>query len=140
MGLVAPALQAVLALVFLGFDYSFGLFLLAAAFYGSFVVVAMSAPQGAAAVFFAIVLVLLDGLLFLSTLFGLDKSPPSQSGLFQLQAWGPLLVLVAGGLRWVGSYAWLCQMKLPPAAEAATPASDDTPAPGGATTIHSKRL
>ena len=90
--------------------------------------------------FFAIVLVLLDGLLFLSTLFGLDKSPPSQSGLFQLQAWGPLLVLVAGGLRWVGSYAWLCQMKLPPAAEAATPASDDTPAPGGATTIHSKRL
>jgi len=121
-----------------------------------------------AAVFFAIVLVLLDGelvvasglhshqiwvaffsrcravlragLLFLSTLFGLDKSPPSQSGLFQLQAWGPLLVLVAGGLRWVGSYAWLCQMKLPPAAEAATPASDDTPAAGGATTIHSKRL
>ncbi len=47
MGLVAPALQAVLALVFLGFDYSFGLFLLAAAFYGSFVVVAMSAPQWA---------------------------------------------------------------------------------------------
>ena len=47
VGLVAPALQAVLALVFLGFDYSFGLFLLAAAFYGSFVVVAMSAPQWA---------------------------------------------------------------------------------------------
>jgi len=50
------------------------------------VVVALKAPQWAAAVFFAMEMVFIDGLLFWSTLIGLQWSLPAQ------------LVLIAAGL------------------------------------------
>ena len=45
IGLISPSLQLALVLVFVGFDYSFGLFLLSVAFYLSFMVVAMTTRE-----------------------------------------------------------------------------------------------
>ena len=51
--------------------------------------------------FFAMQLVFADSLLFWSALFGLQWSLPAQ------------LVLLAAGLRAVGSFSWLVQMRPP---------------------------
>lgn len=78
VGLVSPSMQLGLALVFLGFDYSFGLSLLSASFYMAFLVVALKSSQWAASMFFAMEIVFVDGLLFWSALIGLQWSLPAQ--------------------------------------------------------------
>ena len=52
-----------------------------------------------ASIYFAMQIVFADGLLFWSALIGLQWSLPAQ------------LVLLAAGMRWVGSFGWLTQVR-----------------------------
>jgi hypothetical protein len=99
VALIQSAMQFMVTMLFLGFDYSIGLVILSFTFYLANLVVVLFTPEWLGALCWSAQLVLLDGLFFWSALFGLEWRLGSQ------------LILLGGAVRLGASLAWIWGLK-----------------------------
>jgi hypothetical protein len=114
IALVPCAMQVILSLVFIGYDYCLGLFMLGTAYYCAGLVTVLSVEPWLGAIYYLLQLVLIDGILFWSSLLGLHWQFSS------------FLLILAAAFRLGASCAWVFSWSL----EHKRPRQPETTEPG----------